>query len=177
MLLAWDIFLGLYIAFSLMVIVRSDTADIRHQSMLEGEGRITSLILTVVIPVLCLVSIFIGLHEVPGKERQPLDVLLTFVTVVLSWAAIHILFAFHYAHEFYAKHRGRSGGLSFPHHQPPDYGDFGYFSFVIGMASTVSDVSVTSRPIRRTVILHGILSFIFNVMLLALIINVAVDAI
>ena len=177
MLLGWDIILGLYIVLSLLMIIRSDTGDIRRQSKLEDESRITILISTVLIPVVCLGSIFVGLHVDPGTARQPLQVLLTFVTVVLSWAAIHTLFAFHYAHEFYAKHRRRSGGLKFPGDERPDYGDFGYFSFVIGLASTVSDVSVTSKPIRRTVILHSILSFVFNVMLLALIINIAVDAI
>src|SRR5262249_20739827 len=142
------------------------------------------LIFAVTLPVLCLFSIFIVLHR---AERPPVDnillavdMLLALVTIVLSWAVLHTIFAFHYAHEFYAEHRGRSGGLNFPDDSSdekrkefPTYRDFLYFSFVIGFASQVSDVSVGSDAMRYTVFWHSILSFIFNVMLLALSINIA----
>ena len=184
MLIAWITFLGLYLALSLFKIAYSDMENIRWQSKREDEGRIPFLIFAVAIPVMCLFSIFIVLHDFPRAERQPVDVLLAFVTIVLSWAALHTIFAFHYAHEFYAAHRERSGGLNFPHDfsdrkrkEPPTYRDFLYFSFVIGFASQVSDVSVGSRAMRYTVLWHSILSFIFNVMLLALSINIAASMI
>jgi uncharacterized membrane protein len=98
------------------------------------------------------------------------------VTILLSWSFIQVIFAFHYAHEFYAEHRGQAGGLGFPDDDVPDYWDFLYFAFVIGMTSQVSDVTVKSQVLRRTVTAHSLLSFIFNVTLLALAINLAASA-
>ena len=97
------------------------------------------------------------------------------LTIVLSWAFIHTMFALHYAHEFYDR---TAGGMAFPgDDREPDYWDFVYFSFVIGMTSQVSDVDVTSKEIRRTVTAHGVVAFVFNVALLALTINLAASAI
>ncbi len=98
------------------------------------------------------------------------------MTIGLSWAAIHTTFALHYAHEYY---RGTVGGLAFPGDgkEEPDYWDFVYFSFVIGMTAQVSDVGITDRIIRRTATVHGIVSFVFNTALLALTINIVAGAI
>ena len=104
--------------------------------------------------------------------------MLAIVTILLSWSFTHIMFALHYAHEFYEENGGRGGGLNFPGDRTePDYWDFIYFAFVIGMTSQVSDVVITCRPIRHTVSAHGIISFIFNVALLALTVNIAASAI
>jgi uncharacterized membrane protein len=93
---------------------------------------------------------------------------------LLSWAFIHTIFALHYAHEFYDV---TAGGLAFPQGSAdPDYWDFVYFSFVIGMTSQVSDVAVTSKELRRIVTAHGMLSFVFNAALLALTVNLAAGA-
>jgi uncharacterized membrane protein len=97
------------------------------------------------------------------------------LTIFLSWAFIHTMFALHYAHEYYDR---TAGGMAFPgDDREPDYWDFVYFSFVIGMTSQVSDVGVTSKEIRRTVTAHGVVAFVFNVALLALTINLAASAI
>ena len=88
----------------------------------------------------------------------------------------YVIFALHYAHEFYSERHGRGGGLEFPGGEKPDYWDFVYFSFVIGMTAQVSDVMVSSSTIRQTVSAHGFVSFVFNVALLALTINIAASA-
>jgi uncharacterized membrane protein len=93
-----------------------------------------------------------------------------------------VIYAVHYAHLFYdpAERKGAGkvlGGLEFPDTKEPDYWDFVYFSFVVGMTSQVSDVAVTSKAIRQTVAAHGIVSFVFNVALLALTVNIAASAI
>ena len=94
------------------------------------------------------------------------------LTILLSWAFMHTIFALHYAHEYYGERRDeRIGGLNFPEDKEPDYWDFLYFSLVIGMTSQVSDVAVTSKVIRRVVALHGVLSFFFNLTILALTVN------
>ena len=106
------------------------------------------------------------------------ELALATVTVALSWAAVHTAFALHYAHEYY---RGaKPGGLQFPsgdEHEKPDYWDFVYFSFVIGMTAQVSDVGITDKTIRRTATVHGIVSFVYNTALVALMVNIAASAI
>jgi uncharacterized membrane protein len=93
-------------------------------------------------------------------------------TILLSWLFMHTIFALHYAHEYYGEGRDASiGGLDFPGGQDPDHWDFLYFSFVIAMTSQVSDVQITSKVVRRLVNIHGVLSFFFNVAVLALMIN------
>src|SRR5450759_1314835 len=89
------------------------------------------------------------------------------------YPAIHTIFSIHYAHEFYGERRdGIIGGLIFPgDNNAPDYLDFLYFSLVVGLTSQVSDVAVTSKVIRRVVALHGVLSFFFNLTILALTVN------
>src|SRR5215831_4570955 len=87
------------------------------------------------------------------------------------------IFAIHYAHEYYDEKAHKDGGLNFPGGEPPDYWDFVYFSFVVGMTGQVSDVAVTSRALRRLVAAHGVVSFIFNATLLALMVNIAASAI
>jgi uncharacterized membrane protein len=115
--------------------------------------------------------------ELHLSQRAPTHLALAAATIVLSWAAIHTTFALHYAHEYYRG--GEVGGLAFPGdgEQQPDYWDFVYFSFVIGMTAQVSDVGITDRMIRRTAIAHGVVSFIFNTALLALMVNIAASAI
>src|SRR3954471_12250995 len=113
-----------------------------------------------------------------GHPREPGQLILATATVVLSWAFIHSIFALHYAHEFYGEGRDRQkGGMSFPDDNEPDYWDFAYFAFTIGMCAQVSDVTVSSKSIRRTVLTHSIVSFLFNAALLALTVNIAASAI
>ena len=104
-------------------------------------------------------------------------VALAFATVVGSWSLIHTVFALHYAHIYHGDSSdpdktGYAGGLMFPKEQIPDYLDFAYFSFVVGMTCQVSDVQISGRRFRRLVLAHGLLSFAFNTAILALSINV-----
>ena len=112
-----------------------------------------------------------------GSGRTPIQLAFATVTIVLSWAFTHTMFALHYAHEFYEENSASSAGMQFPGSDPePDYWDFLYFSFVIGMCAQVSDVTVSCKPIRRTVFAHSVISFIFNAALLALTVNIAASA-
>ncbi len=88
----------------------------------------------------------------------------------------HTTFAFRYAHEYYEAPAGAEkvdGGLQFPGEEQPDYLDFLYFSMVLGMTFQVSDVQITSRKFRRLATVHGLLSFLFNTIILALTVNIA----
>ena len=112
-----------------------------------------------------------------GKKPAHSPPSLALSTVVLSWLFIQVIFAFHYAHEFYGEAKGgHKGGLKFPETPrrgtAPKYWDFIYFSFVIGMTFQVSDVQVTSKSMRRVVVAHGVVSFFYNVAVLALMVNI-----
>ena len=96
--------------------------------------------------------------------------------MVLSWAFTHTIFALHYAHEFYGEHL-RKSGLKFPGDGQPDYWDFVYFAFVIGMTFQVSDVAITHKSIRRTVVAHGALSFFFTAAIISVTVNIAANVI
>jgi len=109
--------------------------------------------------------------QAPGGASWT-EVALGMVTILLSWAFMHTIFALHYAHEFYGEGRDtKVGGLVFPGTGEPDYWDFLYFSLVIAMTSQVSDVQISSRSIRRLATIHGAISFFFNLTVLALTVN------
>jgi uncharacterized membrane protein len=175
-LIGWDIGVAVYLALGIWTAIITDTKHIRLRSVLFDEGRVLIPLLCVTAALASLGAIFFQLSTAPAGHRF-VNLAFAAVTILLSWSFIQFIFAFHYAHEFYAEHRGRARGLTFPGNEAPNYWDFLYFSFVIGMTSQVSDVSVTSRPLRRTVTAHGLLSFIFNAALLALAINLAASAI
>jgi uncharacterized membrane protein len=177
MLVGWDVGIGFYLAIVYSAVARSDVSHIRLRASIEDEGRVAILILTVAAALASLGAIIAELGTSQGvPNREPLHLLLATLTIVLSWSFIHTIFALHYAHEFYTEHP-KAACLSFPGGEEPDYWDFVYFSFVVGMTSQVSDVAVTSHSVRQTVMAHGIVSFLFNVALLALTVNIAASAI
>ena len=173
-LVGWDVALTLYLGLAFRLMTNSDANRIRRRAALQDEGRFTVLALVVGAAMASLVAI---LAELGGANRQPAHLALAAVTILLSWAFTHTIFAIHYAHEYYSEKAPKGGGLNFPGEEAPDYWDFVYFSFVVGMTSQVSDVVVTSRPLRRLVAAHGAVSFIFNATLLALTVNMAASAI
>jgi uncharacterized membrane protein len=177
MLLGWDVGVGLYILLCVWMFSRCDTDHIRRQSVLADVGQLAIPVLTVGAAIASLAAILIELRTATGGvTHDPLLLGLGVITILFSWTFIHTIFTLHYAHEFYATNGGRCGGLEFPGGGKPGYWDFVYFSFVIGMTSQVSDVAVSSRSIRQTVAGHGFVSFVFNVALLALMINIAASA-
>jgi uncharacterized membrane protein len=175
-LIGWDVGVGVYLALAAHMMARSDVHQIRRRAPTQDEGGATILVLTVAAALVSLAAIFAHLSSGNGSGRPPRALVFVALTIWLSWTFIHTMFALHYAHEFYDRHDG--GGLAFPGgEKEPDYWDFVYFSFIIGMTSQVSDVGVTNKPIRHTVIAHGVVAFFFNVALLALMINLAASAI
>jgi uncharacterized membrane protein len=179
LLVAWDVGIALYLVLACHMMACSHVGEIRRRAAIQDEGRIGILVLTAAVAMASFGAIIaeLGSSLGHGPGRQPRQLVLATVTILLSWAFTHTIFALHYAHEFYTEDGGRGGGLVFPGNDVPDYWDFVYFSFVIGMTSQVSDVAVSCRPIRRTVAAHGVLSFVFNAALLALTVNIAASAI
>jgi uncharacterized membrane protein len=110
-----------------------------------------------------------------GKE---LMLVVALLTTALSWGLVHLLFALEYAKLFYLDPHGARdvpppGGLVFPGGHLPEYTDFLYFSFIIGVACQTADVAITARPIRHMALVHGLLAFLFNTVILAATINIA----
>ena len=177
MLIGWDVGIALYLAAVIVMMVRSPVDEIRLHSAAQDEGALTMLFLTIVAAVASLGAIFVELATVgPALPGYGLHVALAIGTVILSWAFIHTILALHYAYEFYGDD-DCAGGLKFPDDDKPDYWDFIYFSFVIGMTFQVSDVAVTNKLLRRAVVAHGALAFFFTTAIVALTVNIAANAI
>jgi uncharacterized membrane protein len=170
-LVGWDAAVAFYLIAAFVLLARADVAHIRRRALVQDEGRFAILVLVVAAALASLGAILAQL----GAGRTPGNLVLAMLTILLSWAFVHVIFALHYAHEFYAA-KAQGGGLTFPGGQDPDYWDFLYFSLVIGMTSQVSDVAVTGRAIRRVVTAHGVVSFLFNAALIALTVNIAASA-
>jgi uncharacterized membrane protein len=174
LLAGWDAGVALYLVQMHSVIWRCDIDHLRKRASEQDEGAFAILLLTMAATLASLVAIVFelgGLKQATPSEAVS-QVLLAMATILLSWAFIHTIFSIHYAHEYYGERRdGKIGGLNFPEDNEPDYLDFLYFSLVIGLTSQVSDVAVTSKVIRRVVALHGVLSFFFNLTILALTVN------
>lgn len=177
LLAGWDFGLLVYLFLAARFRRRNDVEDIRRRAAEQDEGGFAILLLSIVATFASLIAI--GLALVGAKDGgAALAVTLTITTIVLSWTFVHTIFAFHYAHEYYGEGRdGVIGGLEFPDDKRPDYHDFLYFSLVIGMTSQVSDVQITSKVIRRMVSMHGVLAFFFNLVVLALTVNVVANLI
>jgi uncharacterized membrane protein len=175
MLIGWDVFVALYIVLVYIMMLRSHHRYIRRNAVLQDDGRF-------LIPIFTALGAFASVaaivFELVGARHGLPELGFATLTIALSWAAVHTAFALHYAHDYY---RGaKPGGLQFPsgdQHDHADYWDFVYFSFVIGMTAQVSDVGITDKTIRRTATVHGIISFIFNTALLALMVNIAASVI
>ena len=174
-LLGWDIFAAVYLLLVFTMVVRSGLTHIKRNAVLQDDGR---FLILMVVALGAFASIAAIVFELGASQHSAPALTLATVTIALSWAAVHTIFALHYAHEFY---RGaKPGGLQFPSgdtHENADYWDFVYFSFVIGMTAQVSDVGITDKTIRRTATAHGIVSFIYNTALVALMVNIAASAI
>src|SRR6266478_8010021 len=175
LLVSWDIFVTFYLVLAYIMMFRCDHRHIRRNAVLQDDGRFLILLVTALGAFASIAAI---VFELGAAQRTAPQLALATATIALSWAAVHTIFALHYAHDYY---RGaKPGGLQFPSgdpHDHADYWDFVYFSFVIGMTAQVSDVGITDKTVRRTATVHGIISFFFNTALLALMVNIAASAI
>jgi uncharacterized membrane protein len=176
-LIGWDIGIGLYLCIVYWTFAHSEISHIRQHAAAEDEGRVAILVMTVTATLASIGAIVALLgHANGGGKGDPLQLIFAIGTIILSWGFIHSIFALHYTYEFYSESPSATG-LKFPGNNQPDYWDFVYFSFVIGMTFQVSDVAVTSRSIRHMVTAHGIVAFVFNVALLAITVNIGASAI
>lgn len=182
LLIGWNIAASLYILLTARTMAKATDASIRKHAELTDESRFAVLMFCIAAAAACLAAIVAQLGAV--KETQGIlragHLSLAVATIVSAWTFIHLIFAQHYAHEFYILRESEKelpedarGGLRFPATAQPSFSDFVYYSFVIGCASQTADVETTSRPMRTLTLIHGVISFFFNTTVLALTINIS----
>jgi uncharacterized membrane protein len=174
---AWDIGVIIFLSLVGVMMNNATTQKMQRNAQREDESRWTILILVVAAACASLLAIAFMLAESKNMSLRllTLHITLTLVTIVVSWLLIHIMFALHYAHLYYqakCEHASLPEALDFPSEKQPDYWDFLYFSLGIGMTCQVSDVPINSRLLRRLVLVHEVLTFFFNTIILALAINI-----
>jgi uncharacterized membrane protein len=181
LLIGWNTGVWLYLTtIGLMLWQGSSHEWILRHARRQDEGRLVILVLACVAAMVSIGAIVAQLaatKDMSGLNKH-LHIGLAAATILGAFAFIHLSFALHYAHEYVTECHLRAdgsprGGLAFPGTSTPDYGDFLYFAFVIGVAGQTADVSITSSAMRRVALLHCILSFFFNTTVLALTINIA----
>jgi uncharacterized membrane protein len=174
---AGDAFYGAYLIATLLHASHGTPGLLRKRATYDDEGMIVIVIITVAAIALSVITMFSLLNTTGPPDT--LTLVLAILSVPLGWLTLHTVAAFHYGHLYYTRtgSDGRSDarGLSFPDTREPTSWDFLYFSFVIGMTAQVSDVQVRTTPLRRHVMAHGIVAFLYNTVLLALAVNIAVS--
>ena len=169
----WDTFAFIYITICWVVFFNRTQPAIVKQANLDDGSRIFvlfSILTTALASLFAVLFLLLSNENSPGSKILPMMVAVA--GMMLSWVMVHTLFTFHYAHLYYEK-RGieKLPELNFPEDKKPDYLDFAYFSFVIGMTFQVSDVEIASKRMRKTVLAHSLLAFALNTFVVALTIN------
>jgi uncharacterized membrane protein len=176
-LIAWNTLTVQYVLLASIMMARSTPHQMCRRARMQDDGQIVILAIVAFSAIASLAAIgneLAVVKDLHGPIKTG-HVALTGLTVMSSWAFIQITFALHYAHTFYAAvDQGRAPGLRFPDdEQQPTYGDFFYFSAIIGTSGQTADVEFVTKPMRRIGTLHCILAYSFNTIVLALLINIA----
>ena len=175
-ILAWDATCLAFIVLAITMMWGADPARMRAIAATQDQGQGVILAIAVAAAAASIWAIARELSAAKADEGlvKALRVGLVFATVAASWLMVQMIFALHYAHEYYAPDDDTprdAGGLQFPGGELPDYWDFLHFSVVIGVACQTADVSFTSKELRRIGTVHGVVAFVFNTVVLALTIN------
>jgi uncharacterized membrane protein len=175
----WDVFAFSTVAMAWYTLSTKDPYEVRRDASLQDASRTFLFISVISAALVSLFAVFILLGS--AKDLPPgrfaIHVVASAAATVLSWALVHTLFSLRYAHFYYndahkVDRDDVEGGLIFPGDKNPDYLDFAYFSFVIGMTCQVSDVQISSKKMRRLATIHGLISFAFNTAILAMFVNI-----
>lgn len=175
-IIGWNIGAWLYLILAARMMFWTSHEKMRTRAIDHDDGKFVILGMVIVAALVSIGAIVAELavvKDMHGTLRYA-HIALAVLTILSSWAFTQVMFALHYAHDFYvAKERGNQGGLEFPSSPMPDYSDFLYFACVIGTSGQTADVSFSSRSMRRTGLVHCVLAFFFNTTLVALTINIA----
>ena len=182
LVVSWNAATLTYLALAWMIIRFSDAKSTRSHAVTQDPS--VFVIFLFVLGAACAsvvaIAFVVGTIKDLAFWTKAWHMTLTVFALTSSWVLIQTVFAFHYARRYYHDEKNspaQVGGLAFPGEADPDYMDFAYYSFVVGMTSQVSDVQVLSHRMRRLTLVHGVLAFIFNIAVLALSINIIASAI
>jgi uncharacterized membrane protein len=169
----WDAGALVLLGLSWWIVLTADAPETRRRAGAEDPGRTTVMASVVVTAAVSLFAATIAMRHAKALEGSlaGLIVGLCMFAVAASWAVTHTAYTFRYAHLYYRDDGAGEGGLTFPGDEPPCDSDFAYFSFVIGMCFQTSDVTITARILRRDVLVHSLLSFLYNTAIVALTLN------
>lgn len=178
LLISWGTFSACMIALTWATFITIPANELCVKAQVQDESR--SVVFLIIVLSVCISFfgiIFVLMEKGETSSQKNLHAIFSLVGVILSWFLLHTIFTLHYAHLHYieGKDEKETEKLNFPDEPEPNYLDFAYFSFTVGMTFQVSDVTVSSRRIRRLVLLHGLISFIFNVIIIALTISILPD--
>jgi uncharacterized membrane protein len=182
LLIAWNAGTWSYFLAAGIMIARATPQSIRQRARTSDEGKFFILVLTSLAALAAIAAIVAELAIVKDFSGmiKGLHIGLAAATIVSAWFFIHLTYALHYAHEYFDEYfaepgrpAAERGGLAFPKTEHPDYYDFLYFSYVIGVACQTADVNISSPAMRRVALVHCVLAFFFNSAVLALTINIA----
>jgi uncharacterized membrane protein len=176
-MIGWDVFSLCLLIMTWITFFITSAKQIRIQSKVQDPNK---SVIFIIILICTLASFFTVLLLIVTKKesesKAAWELPIAVAAMIFSWLLIHTSFTLRYAHIFYGDHETEpnthAGGLEFPGDTLPDYLDFAYYSFVVGMSFQVSDVQIPSRRFRRMALLHGILSFVFATIMRALTINI-----
>ncbi|MCJ8209319.1 DUF1345 domain-containing protein [Mucilaginibacter sp. RS28] len=179
-LFSWITYAVCHIVFDWVLIASLHPRQVCKMASLEDKSRSLIFVIVIAASIMSLVAILFLLKSTKTGDEAVMTahVLLSVISVVVSWWMVHTVFAMRYAYLYYdttddeGNAKKEIGGLEFPKTPDPDYMDFVYFSYVIGMTFQVSDVEISSRQIRRLAWVHGLISFAFNTAIVALSINI-----
>ncbi|MGH7019169.1 MAG: DUF1345 domain-containing protein [Brevundimonas sp.] len=165
----------LILTFTRLIQARSvDAIRKRAAEMDQAGGAVLPLSL-----LAAAASVFIIVMEAAGGGKpSAASALFSIAVTALSWLFVHVIFTLHYAHEFYApveNGKGDRQGLIFPGEEDADYWDFLHFALIIGVANQTADIQISSQKLRRIATLHSLVAFLFNTVILALAVNLAVN--
>ncbi|MDO9375886.1 MAG: DUF1345 domain-containing protein [Ferruginibacter sp.] len=170
----WVAFALTFIISSAVVFFKLPVSEIARRANEEDGSRLFVLVVIVLTSLASMFTVLLLIRSGKMEAHRTLTEIMAVMGMMVSWTLVHTMFTFHYAHMFYSNPGDDTAGekpLSFPGSKKPDYIDFAYFAFVIGMTFQVSDVEITSPLVRRTALAHGLLSFAFNTFIVALTIN------
>lgn len=180
-ILAWSSFAATILILLWTTILTAKPAEVRLIAKMQDSSRAIISIFVLFASIVSLFAVIFLLRIKPDTKSEGyyFHVGFSICSVALSWLLIHTIYAIRYTHLYYTFKKedkdndvDHDGGVQFTTSDAPDYFDFAYFSFVIGMTFQVSDIQITSRHIRRMVLVHALLSFIYNTVILALTINI-----
>ena len=168
--LAFDLAALVFLVSLIPLVRESDAATMRAHAAQNDANRGLLLALTTLVAFAVMGAIA---GELPGaRAGDKLAVVKLIGTLLLIWLFANSMFALHYAHVFYRQEQGKdAGGIAVPGTKAPDYADFAYFAFTLGMTFQTSDVEIGSREVRRVVLLHCFAAFVFNIGVIAFAIN------